>query len=149
MRYFSFLSDLRPPLIFPFTLLSWLSQFNPSSTTTPSDFVFATRFISESLRFSGSETSTSLILRGWPIIMYSVFLGLALSLFTLIHSEIFLNSLWAFVIKSSTLLDVKVTWIFLLLHSPHYTFVPCVVCVAYCVSSKKTTSYALIFVAIS
>ena len=49
--------------------------------------------------------STLFVLSGWPIIMYSVYFGVALSLFIRIHSEMFLNSLWTFVSRSSVLLD--------------------------------------------
>ena len=76
---------------------------------TPNDLVFVTLFISESLRCSGREISTLFVLRGWPIIMYSVFSGFALSLFIRIHSEMFLNSVWAFVSRTSILLEINVT----------------------------------------
>ena len=94
IRFFSFLSDFRPPFIFPFTLLNYSSMFSPSSITTLNYLVFATRFISKSLRCSG--------------FVFSYF-GTALSLFIRIHSEMFLNSLWAFVSSHSMLLDVNVT----------------------------------------
>ena len=45
---------------------------------------------------------------GCPIIMYSVLFGFAHSLFIHIHSELLLNSLWAFVKRTSMLLNVHV-----------------------------------------
>ena len=41
--------------------------------------------------------------------MYSIFLGLAVSLLIFIHSEILRKSLWAFSSRLSRLLDVMVT----------------------------------------
>ena len=88
-----FLRDDRPPGTFPLTTLKFCFQLNPLSTMTPSDFVFFARFISELFSISGSETSNLLSLRGWPINMYSVVLGLAVSLLILIHSEMLRSSL--------------------------------------------------------
>ena len=74
-KKFQFFSDFRPPLIFPFNLPNLSSQFSLSCTITPNDLVFATYFIPESIKCSCFEISTLFVLRGWSIIMYSVFLG--------------------------------------------------------------------------
>ena len=110
--YFKLLSvSWKFPLLLLPTFLNCSFQFNPSSTIIPSDFVSLTRLISEPFSMSDSWDNILLVLRGCPIIMYSVFCGLILNLLILIHSEILIISSWALSKSSSVRSDVKVTWV--------------------------------------
>ena len=87
----SFFIAARPPATFFLTDSYCSSHPKVSSTITPRYFVLSTRLIISLFMNNCGNDSPFFLLRGWSTIMYSVFVGLRLSLLILIHSAIVIS----------------------------------------------------------